>query len=167
MIVSYRNRKPIVKGRIAQNCTIIGNVKIEEDASIWYGAVLRGDTCSITIEENANVQDNVVIHTDPGYPVVVSKNVSVGHGAILHGCFIDENTVIGMNAVLLNGCHIGKSCIIGANALVSEGMIIEDNSIAVGIPCKVIKKISEQQSIQNLENAKEYVQLSKELLEEL
>ena len=108
-----------------------------------------------------------MIHTDPGYPVVVSKNVSVGHGAILHGCFIDETTVIGMNAVLLNGCHIGKNCIIGANALVSEGMIIEDNSIAVGIPCKVIKKISEQQSIQNLENAKEYVQLSKELLEEL
>ena len=142
-------------------------MKIEDDASIWYGAVLRGDTCSFTIEKNANVQDNVVIHTDPGYPVVVSKNVSVGHGAILHGCFIDENTVIGMNAVLLNGCHIGKNCIIGANALVSEGMIIEDNSIAVGIPCKVIKKISEQQSIQNLENAKEYVQLSKELLEEL
>ncbi|MGN1277637.1 MAG: gamma carbonic anhydrase family protein [Floccifex sp.] len=164
MIIPYKDKQPVIKGKVAQNATIIGDVTCQQDSSIWYGAILRGDTCSISIGKNTNIQDNVVIHGDSGFPVVIEDNVSVGHGAVIHGCKIGENTVIGMNATVLNGSHIGKNCIIGANALVSQGTSIEDNSIAVGIPCRVIKKMSEKQIQQNLNNANEYKELKEELL---
>ncbi|MGM9948079.1 gamma carbonic anhydrase family protein [Floccifex sp.] len=164
MIISYKNKKPVIEGKVAQNATIIGNVTCKKDSSIWYGAVLRGDTCSITIGKNSNIQDNAVIHGDPGFPVVIEDNVSIGHGAVIHGCRIGKNTVIGMNATILNGSQIGQNCIIGANALVSQGTIIEDNCIALGVPCRVIKKISEKQIQQNIDNANEYKELKEALL---
>lgn len=130
-------------GWIAPGAQIIGNVEIGDAASIWFGAVLRGDNEPITIGERSNVQENVVCHTDPGFPLTVGKGCTIGHSAIIHGCTIGDNSLIGMNAVVLNGAKIGKNCLIGAGALVPEGKQIPDNSLVVGAPGKVIRQLDE------------------------
>lgn len=166
MIKTFRGKKPTLKNCfVAENATIIGDVTCFENVNIWYNAVLRADDASITIEKDVNIQDGVVIHCDEGFPVHIYEGVTVGHNAIIHGCTIHENTVVGMGATLLNGCVIGKNCIIGANALVGENKVIADNSLVVGLPAKVIREVSDDQVKQNHLNAELYVELAKEQLE--
>ena len=126
---------------VAPTAVLLGKVILGENTSIWFGAVLRGDNEPINIGESTNIQENCVLHTDMGYPLVVGPGCTIGHKAILHGCTIGENSLIGMGATVLNGAVIGKNCIIGAGALVSEGKIIPDNSLVVGMPGKVIRQL--------------------------
>lgn len=151
---------------ICPGAQVIGDVELGEDVSIWHGAVLRGDTDSITIGDNSNVQDNCVVHCTKGFPVEIGKNVSVGHGAVVHGCKLEDNVLVGMNATVLNGARIGKNSIIGAGAVVSEGKEFPEGSLILGVPAKAIKQVSEEQInlIQN--NADNYVKLSKQYEED-
>lgn len=128
---------------IAPGARVIGNVTLSEQVGIWFNAVLRGDNEAITIGQGSNVQDGCVFHTDPGFPLTIGADVTVGHSAILHGCSVGDGSLIGMGAVVLNGAKIGKGCLIGANALVTEGKDIPDFSMAVGQPAKVIRPIDE------------------------
>lgn len=126
---------------VAPTAVLIGKVVLKENANIWFGAVLRGDNEVITIGEGSNIQENCVLHTDMGYPLNVGPGCTVGHKAMLHGCTIGENSLIGMGATVLNGAVIGKNCIIGAGALIPEGKLIPDNSLVVGMPGKVIRTL--------------------------
>lgn len=131
---------------IASNACVMGNVTFGENVSVWYGAVIRADVEAIIIGNNSNIQDTAVLHADPGDPTIIGNDVTVGHGAIVHGAVIGDGSLIGMRATILNKAKIGRNCVIGACTLVTEGMIIPDNSLVVGIPAKVIKQISEQQA---------------------
>ena len=143
---------------IAPNATVIGNVKLLKDASVWFNAVLRGDVELITVGQGSNVQDGAIIHTDPGFPCTIGKNVTVGHLAMLHGCEIGDGSLIGIGSVILNGAKIGKNCIIGSKALVTEGMEIPDGAMVLGIPGKVKKILNEEeQSVVSL-GAEHYIQ---------
>ncbi len=126
---------------IAPGARLIGNVTLAERAGIWFNAVLRGDNEPIVIGPGTNVQDGCVLHTDPGFPLTLGSDVTVGHSAILHGCTVGDGTLIGMGAVVLNGAKIGAGCLIGANALVTEGSEIPDHSMAVGQPARVIRPV--------------------------
>jgi carbonic anhydrase/acetyltransferase-like protein (isoleucine patch superfamily) len=130
---------------VAESAEVMGRVVLKENASVWYGCVLRGDNDPIIIGENTNIQDLTVIHTDIGAPVTIGANVTVGHRVILHGCEIGDDTLIGMGSTILNRVKIGKNCIIGANALISEGKEIPDNSLVMGAPGKVVKEVSAPQ----------------------
>ena len=129
---------------ITDTANIIGKVKIEAKASIWFDATIRGDNELITISENSNVQEGCILHTDPGFPLVVGKNVTIGHQAMLHGCTIGEGSLIGIQAVILNGAKIGKNCLVGAGALVTEGKEFPDNSLIIGSPAKTVRTLTEQ-----------------------
>ena len=133
---------------IAPNASVMGNVTFGENVSVWYNAVIRADVEAIIIGNNSNIQDTAVLHADPGNPTIIGDYVTVGHGAIVHGAIVGDGSLIGMRATVLNRAKIGKNCIIGACTLVTEGMIIPDNSLAVGIPAKVVRQISEQQAQQ-------------------
>ena len=130
---------------IAPNATLVGKVRLEAGASVWFGAVLRGDNELIHIGEHSNVQDGTVMHTDMGFPLTLGKGVTIGHNAMLHGCTVGDGSLIGINAVILNGAKIGKHCIIGANALIAEGKEIPDGSLVMGSPGKVVRELSEAQ----------------------
>ena len=145
---------------------VVGDVELGEDVSIWHGAVLRGDTDSITIGDNSNVQDNCVVHCTKGFPVEIGENVSIGHGAVVHGCKLDDNVLIGMNATVLNGAHISKNSIVGAGAVVSEGKEFPENSLILGVPAKAVKQVSDEQIAMIKNNAEHYVKLSKQYKEE-
>ncbi len=125
---------------LAETAVLIGKVRIKIGASVWFGAVLRGDNEWIEIGERSNVQDNCVLHTDPGFPLVVGRGCTVGHGAILHGCSIGDNTLIGMGAIVMNGAQIGTNCIVGAGTLIGEKKIVPDNSLVVGSPMRKIRE---------------------------
>lgn len=131
---------------VADNAQVMGNVILKENASIWYGAVLRGDNDPITIGENSNIQDGSVLHTDVGCPLTIGRDVTVGHMVMLHGCTIGDETLIGIGSTILNNAKIGKNCIIGAHALIPEGKIIPDNSLVMGAPGKIVKEISDHQA---------------------
>jgi carbonic anhydrase/acetyltransferase-like protein (isoleucine patch superfamily) len=143
---------------IAPNATVIGNCILHENASIWFNAVLRGDNDPITIGENSNVQDGSVLHTDHGFPLTLGANVTIGHLAMLHGCTIGDNSLIGIGAVVLNGAVIGKNCIIGAKAFIPEGKIIPDNSLVMGMPGKVVREVSDVQAHMLIGSALHYVE---------
>ncbi len=128
---------------VAPNATVLGNVLLSDEASVWFGAVLRGDNEPITIGPRTNVQDLSVIHTDWGFPATVGADCTIGHRAILHGCTIGDNSLIGMGAVVLNGAVIGRNCLIGAGALIPERKIVPDNSLVVGMPGKVVRELDE------------------------
>jgi len=147
------------KAYITKTAVIEGDVSIEENVSIWYGAVLRGDLAPIKVGKNSNVQENSVLHVDENCPVVIGENVTIGHGAIIHGCTIGDNSLIGMGAIILNGANIGKNCIIGAGALVTGNTQIPDNSLVIGSPAKVKREVTEDEIRGNLHNAEEYVKL--------
>ena len=151
---------------ICPGAQVIGNVELGEDVSIWHGAVLRGDTDSITIGNNSNVQDNCVVHCTKGFPVEIGDNVSVGHGAVVHGCRLEDNVLIGMNATVLNGAHIGKNSIVGAGAVVSEGKEFPEGSLILGVPAKAVKKVTSEQIKMIQNNADNYVRLSKQYKED-
>ena len=147
---------------ICPGAQVIGEVELGENVSIWHGAVVRGDTDSITIDDNSNVQDNCVVHCTKGFPVKIGKNVSVGHGAVVHGCTLEDNVLIGMNATVLNGAHISKNSIVGAGAVVSEGKEFPEGSLILGVPAKAIKEVSDEQIEMIANNAKNYVKQYKE-----
>ncbi|WP_112322847.1 gamma carbonic anhydrase family protein [Oceanibium sediminis] len=129
---------------IAPDASVIGNVTLGEDVGIWFGAVLRGDNEQIAIGPRSNVQEHVMIHTDPGFPVTVGSDVTIGHRAIVHGCTIGDGSLIGMGAIVLNGARIGKNCLIGAGALITEGAEIPDGSLVLGSPGKVVRQLDEK-----------------------
>ncbi len=122
---------------VAPDAVLIGRVRLGADASVWFGAVLRGDNEDIVIGEGSNVQDNCVFHVDPGFPLTIGAHCTIGHAAVVHGCTIGDNTLVGMGATILNGARIGRNCLIGANALVTENREIPDNSLVFGAPGKV------------------------------
>lgn len=142
---------------IAESASIIGKVKIEADASIWFGVTIRGDNELISVGENSNVQENCVLHTDPGYLLTIGKNVTIGHQAMLHGCTIGEGSLIGIQAVILNGAKIGKNCLVGAGALVTEGKEFPDNSLIIGTPAKAVRTLSEEDIARLHDNTDNYV----------
>jgi carbonic anhydrase/acetyltransferase-like protein (isoleucine patch superfamily) len=129
---------------VAPSAQIIGNVKMADHSSVWFGAVIRGDNDLIEIGARTNIQDNSVLHTDPGIPLIIGDGVIVGHRVMLHGCKIGENTLIGIGVTILNGAVIGKNCIIGAHSLITEGKVIPDGSMVVGSPGRIIKSLTEQ-----------------------
>jgi len=130
-------------GWIAPSAVLVGDVVVGPEVGIWFGVVARGDIEPITIGARSNVQENTVLHTDRGYPLVIGENCTIGHAAIVHGCTIGDNTLIGMGATVLTGARIGKNCLIGANALITEGKVIPDNCLVVGSPGQVIREIDE------------------------
>jgi carbonic anhydrase/acetyltransferase-like protein (isoleucine patch superfamily) len=130
---------------VAAEATVIGKVTLGENVSIWPGAVLRGDNDSITIGAGSNIQDGAVMHTDPGFPLNIGDNVTVGHQAMLHGCAIGDGTLIGIQAVVMNGAVIGKDCLVGAGALVPEGKVFPDRELIVGAPAKVVRELSDEE----------------------
>jgi carbonic anhydrase/acetyltransferase-like protein (isoleucine patch superfamily) len=128
---------------VAAEATVIGKVTLGENASIWPGAVLRGDNEPISIGNGSNIQDGAVLHTDPGFPLKVGDNVTIGHQAMLHGCTIGDGTLIGIQAVVMNGAVIGKDCLVGAGALVPEGKVFPDRKLIVGAPAKIVRELSD------------------------
>ena len=141
----------------APNATLIGNVRLEESASVWFNAVLRGDNELILIGKDSNVQDGAVMHTDMGYPLTLGTGVTIGHNAMLHGCTVGDYSLIGINAVILNGAKIGKHCIIGANALIGEGKVIPEGSLVMGSPGKVVRDLTDEQKALLQAGAAHYV----------
>jgi carbonic anhydrase/acetyltransferase-like protein (isoleucine patch superfamily) len=147
---------------VAGNATVIGDIRIGNQVGIWFGAVLRADKDRIIIGDRSNIQDNCVVHTSRGFPVTLGKDVSVGHGAILHGCTIADQVLIGMGAIVLNGARIGKGSVIGAGAVIREGMDVPEGSVVVGVPGKIIKETDAAQLQQILTNAASYIELAGE-----
>ncbi|PLR28094.1 gamma carbonic anhydrase family protein [Caulobacter zeae] len=143
---------------IAPTASVMGNVVLKQNASVWWGAVVRGDNDPITIGENSNIQDGSVLHTDAGIPLTIGANVTVGHMVMLHGCTIGDGSLIGIGSIILNGAKIGKNCLIGAGALITEGKEIPDNSMVVGAPGKIIREVSEHQAMILQASALHYVQ---------
>ncbi len=163
MILSYKGKKPTIHKDtfIAPTATIIGDVVIEKGASVWYGAVLRGDMAAIRIGPNSNIQDNATVHTDTGVPTIVGENVTVGHNAILHGCQIEDNVLIGIGAIILNRSVVKTGTIIAAGSLVKESQVCEPSTLYAGTPCVLKKKLkNSQKDLQ--EHAQKYVSLSQE-----
>ena len=143
---------------IAPNAAVIGRVVLKRNASVWFGATLRGDNEPIVVGEDSNVQDGCVLHTDAGTPLVIGRGVTIGHLAMLHGCTIGDNSLIGIGAVVLDGARIGRNCLIGAKALVPEGREIPDNSLVVGAPGRVLRELTDAQQAMLAESAAHYVQ---------
>ena len=150
---------------IADGAIVKGNVKMGKDTSVWYNATVRGDSNSITIGDETNIQDNAVIHVEDTHSVTIGNGVTIGHGAIVHGCTVGDNSLIGMGAIILNGAVIGRDCIIGAGALVTQNTNIPDGSLAFGNPAKVIRPVTEEQKAANRANALKYVREAKEQLQ--
>ena len=141
---------------IAPNAAVIGKVSLANNASVWFGAVLRGDNEPISIGARANIQDLCVLHTDPGFPLTIGEDCSIGHQAMLHGCKVGAGSMIGIGAIVLNGATIGKGCLIGAGAVVTEGAQISDNSLVVGMPGKVKRPVTPEQAKLIIDNAADY-----------
>ena len=136
---------------------VIGKVKLEKNASVWWGSVLRGDNEPITVGEGSNIQDGCVLHTDPGFPLVIGNGVTVGHMAALHGCTIGDGSLIGIGAAVLTGATIGRDCLIGARALIPEGKTIPDNSLVMGAPGKVVREVTPEHIARMRDSAEQYV----------
>lgn len=147
-VYAIRDTKPILPPEgeywIAPNAEVMGNVKLEKNASVWFGAVLRGDNELITIGENSNVQDGSVLHTDPGSPLTIERDVTIGHMVMLHGCTIGAGSLVGIGSIILNGAKIGKGCLIGANSLIAENKEIPDYSMVLGSPGKIVRTLDKE-----------------------
>ena len=166
MIIEYFSKPRISESAfVAETACIVGDVRLDDESSVWYNAVLRGDEASITVSRKANVQDGVIVHSDRGEDVLIGEGVTIGHGAIIHGCTIGKYSLIGMGAIILSKAIIGEHCIIGAGAVVKEGDRIPDGSLVVGVPGKVIKQLTPEQMKHIEGNCEEYVKLSKRYLE--
>ena len=163
MIRNFEDKSPNIHESVfvAENAAVIGDVTLMEDATVWYGAVLRGDSEKIVIGKGSNVQDCAVVHCDEGHPTILGEHVTVGHSAIVHGAQVGDNVLIGMHATLLNGCVIGEGSIIGAGALVREGQVIPPRSVVIGMPGKVLKEATDAQIEGSIENARHYVELGR------
>ncbi len=159
----FEGKKPVINfsAFIDETALIIGDVTIHREASLWPFTVIRGDIEPIEIGAETNVQDHTVVHTDPGYPTRIGERVTIGHRCVIHGCTIEDEVIIGMGAVLLTGSKVGRHCIIGAGAVVKEGQEIPEGSIAVGVPAKVIRTVTERDIERILNNAKSYLELAR------
>lgn len=146
---------------VAPNATLIGRVSLGAESSVFYGAVLRGDTDQITLGARSNLQDNVVVHCDTGTPTTIGTGVSVGHGAVIHGCTIENDCLIGMHATVLNGAVIGAGSLVAAGAVVLEGTVIPPGSLVAGVPAKVRRELAEEELASLRNNATHYVELSR------
>ena len=160
MIYEFKNKTPTLDkdSWVASNAVLIGKVILKKDANVWFNVVLRGDNEPIIIGEGSNVQDGSVFHTDPGCPLTLGKNVTVGHMVMLHGCEVGDDTLIGIGSTILNKTKIGKNCIIGAHTLITENKIIPDRSLVLGSPGKVIRQVTDKEVEEIRENAKHYVE---------
>ena len=163
IVKSHEEYMPKVapSARLAENITLIGQVSVGEEVSLWYGSVVRGDEGPIVIGDRTNIQDGSVVH---GQPVQLGRGVTVGHGAIIHGCTVEDDCLIGMGAILLNGCRIGEGSIIGAGALVPEGKEIPPRSLAVGVPARVVRSLTDEEVAKNRANAVHYVEAGRKQL---
>lgn len=169
MILKFEDKEPILGKNVfvADTARVIGEVVLEDEVSIWYGAVLRGDIGKIVIGKRSNIQDNSVLHiTPPKFPVIVGEDVTVGHGVILHGCKIGSRSLIGMGAVVLDGVEIGEESIVAAGAVVPPGKKFPKRSLIMGVPAKVVREITDEDVKGILQNAEEYVELGKRHLKE-
>ena len=169
MLYKLDEHEPILDGDyyVADSAIVLGKIRLCKDASVWFGAVLRGDTELITIGEGSNVQECSVLHTDLGFPLNIGKDVTIGHKVMLHGCTIGDGSLIGINSVVLNGAKIGKGCLIGANALITEGMEVPDGSLVLGSPGRIKGELSEDQQQGLILSAKHYVENGKRFKEGL
>ena len=152
---------------VADTATVIGKVALKAQTNIWFGVVIRADNDQITIDEGSNIQENSVLHADPGFPLTIGKGVSVGHMAMVHGCTIGDGSLIGIQAVILNGAKIGKNCLVGAGALVTEGKEFPDNSLIIGTPAKVVRALTEEEIKRLHSIAENYVKRSQVFKENL
>ncbi|AGF54894.1 carbonic anhydrase/acetyltransferase-like protein (isoleucine patch superfamily) [Clostridium saccharoperbutylacetonicum] len=164
MIKKFKGKKPNLASEVyvAETAVIIGDVTLERNVNIWFGAVLRGDAASITIGENTNIQDNCVVHVDFDNNVVIGNGCTIGHNAIIHGCSIKDNVLVGMGAIILNGAKIGNDTIIGAGTLITQNKEFEDGVLILGNPGKVIRKLTEEEIEENRKSCKNYIDASKE-----
>lgn len=143
---------------VAPNATVLGNVTVEAEASIWFGAVVRAEMDTVTIGARSNVQDGAIVHVDEGYPVRIGRNVTVGHRAVVHGATVEDDCIVGIGAILLNGSRIGRGSIVGAGALVPENKEFPPHSVLMGVPAKVIKTLSPEQAARVAAGADHYVE---------
>ena len=159
-IYQLNDRKPVIPAScyIAEEAVIIGDVVLGERVNIWFGAVLRGDNEPIVIGDDSNIQENCVLHTDPGAPLTVGRNVTVGHQVMLHGCTVGDGSLIGIQAVILNRAKIGRNCIVGAGSVVTEGKEFPDNSLIIGSPARVVKTLDAAAAERFAEIAPHYVE---------
>jgi carbonic anhydrase/acetyltransferase-like protein (isoleucine patch superfamily) len=169
MIYTFEQREVTIRGTcyIADSAILIGSVVLEEHSSVWFNAVLRGDSEVITVGAESNVQDGAVLHTDPGLRLTLGRGVTVGHKAVLHGCEIGDSTLIGIGSVILNRARIGKECIIGANALIAEGKQIPDRSLVLGTPGRVARTLTDDDVAALRRSAAGYVEKSRRYLRSL
>jgi carbonic anhydrase/acetyltransferase-like protein (isoleucine patch superfamily) len=147
---------------VAETATLIGRVRLKAQASIWFGAVLRGDNEWIELGERSQIQDNATLHTDPGFPLTIGTNCVIGHNVILHGCTIGDESLIGMGAIMLNGAKVGRNCLVGAGAVVTEGKTFPDNSLIVGAPARAIRTLDEKAAAMIRGGADIYVRRSRQ-----
>ena len=152
---------------VAPTAAVIGNVVLKKNASVWWGATLRGDNDPIVVGEGSNIQDGSVCHTDTGSPLIIGANVTVGHMVMLHGCTIGDGSLVGIGSIILNGARIGKNCLIGANCLITEGKEIPDNSLVMGAPGKVVRELSPEQAARVAIGSAHYVENWKRFRREL
>ncbi len=160
--------QPVDKGKevfIADTARVLGMVKLGDEVSIWFGAVLRADGDEIVIGDRSNVQDNAVVHVDPGFPVHIGPECIIGHGAVVHGATLANNVLVGIHATILNGASIGEYCIIAAGSLVTERMVVPPFSLVMGVPGKVVRELDDKQKEKVKKNAATYVSLSKSYLD--
>jgi len=142
---------------VADSAQLIGAVELGEQASVWFNCTLRGDNEAIRVGARSNIQENCVLHTDPGYPLTIGQQVTVGHQAMLHGCTIGDGSLIGIQAVLLNGARIGRECLIGAGALITEGKVIPDRSVVLGAPGRIVRQLSDEEAANLRASSEQYV----------
>lgn len=162
MLIDLENGSPHVDpdAWVAATAVLFGAVSLAAGSSVWFGAVLRADGDTITIGEQSNLQDGTVVHADPGFPVTVARHVSVGHGAVLHGCTVDEGALVGMRATVLNGATIGAQCLVAAGAVVLEGSQFEPRSLVAGVPAKRRRELTDDEVAALAANAEHYVALA-------
>ncbi len=167
MIIKFRNKEPQLGDRvyIAENATLIGDIRLGEHVSIWPGAVLRADISYIEIGKYSNVQDNAVFHLDFDKPTIVGDYVTIGHGAILHGCMVGNGVLVGIGAIILNGAQVGDESIIAAGSLIPPGKIIPPRSLVMGVPGKVVREVTKEEIEHTYKNAEMYAKLAEEYKE--
>lgn len=170
MIHALGDRAPVFEGSghyVADNATVIGSVRLKGQSSVWFNCVLRGDNDWLVIGERSNIQDGCMLHTDPGIELVVGNGVTVGHNVMLHGCMIDDNSLIGIGSTLLNGSKIGRNCVVGAHSLVTENKEYPDGTLIIGSPARVARPLSDEEIANIGESAEIYVRNARRFAEQL
>ncbi len=167
MIIAYKGKTPEIGKNvfIAPTAVVIGDVKIGDNASIWYGVVLRGDMASISIGRDTNIQDNCTVHTDSNFPAVIGERVSVGHNAVIHGCTVEDDALVAIGAVVLNGARVGKGSVVASGSVVREGQQVAPRSLMAGVPAKFKKELTQEEAETYSQPMKNYLELAKAHME--